>query len=110
MDINTKITQMIYKIHEITNDFIIGSVQDKIRNYRWIVVADIPRQMTLYNRVQPQNISLISGESDEDFSHDFERVWTLYMVERLRNWLIIEHPEKLFSYRDQPISINNNFI
>lgn len=110
MDINTKFTQMIYKIHQVTNDFVIGSVQDKIKNHHWIVVADIPRQMIQYNRVHPQNISLISGESDEDFSHNFEKIWTLYMAERLRDWLIREHPEKLFSYRGQPVAINNNFI
>lgn len=99
---------MIYQILQINHDFISGSVLDCIGDFEWIVVADIPRQMVKCNRVQPEHISLISGEKDETFSHDFEEIWIEHMAKKLRNWLIMEHPEKLYAFQNQPIAIDYN--
>lgn len=99
---------MIYQIHQISGDYIAGSVIDTIQDCQWIVVADIPRQMIKHNRVEPQHIALISGDSDESFSTGFEKFWTEHMAKCLRNWLIREHPEKLYSYQNQPVIIDNN--
>lgn len=99
---------MIYQIHQVNHGFIVGSVIDKIDDFEWIVVADIPRQMVKRNRVRPQHITLVSGESDESFSADFERIWTEHMTKRLRNWLIREHYDKLYPYENRSILIDNN--
>lgn len=92
---------MIYQIHEITAENVTGSVIDM----DWIVVADIPRKMVKYNRVKPKNISLVSHTKFENQSDDFEDIWTKFMADRLRNWIIRNHPEKLFPYKDQPVGI-----
>ncbi|MDR2238250.1 MAG: hypothetical protein LBE92_19160 [Chryseobacterium sp.] len=99
---------MIYQIHQIDNNVIIGSVTDTIKDNNWIVVADIPRQMEECNRIIPRHVTLISGNTGENFSKDFERIWTSHMAERLRNWLIREHSEKLYSYDTHPVQINYN--
>lgn len=99
---------MIYQIHQFGNDLIIGSVTDTIQDDNWIVVANIPRQTEKCSRVVPRHITLISGNTDENFSKDFERIWTSHMAECLRNWLIREHSEKLYSYDTHPVQINYN--
>lgn len=99
---------MIYQILQINQDSVSGSVIDKISDLEWVVVADIPRQMIKCNREKPQHISLVSGEKDDSFSDDFEEFWTLHMAKKLRNWLITEHPEKLYAFQNEPIAIDYN--
>lgn len=98
---------MIYQILQINREFISGSVLDCIGDFEWIV-ADIPRQMVKCNRVQPQHVSLVSGEKDETFSPNFEEFWIDHMAKKLRNWLIQEHSEKLYAFQNQPIAIDYN--
>ena len=99
---------MKYQILQINQDFISGAVKDNIANHEWIVVTDIPRQMVKFNRVQPLHISLIHGETDESFSKGFKEEWIIIMAKRFRNWLLTEHPEKLYPYKNEPIAINYN--
>lgn len=103
-----KNTQIIYQILEINEDFIVGSVTDSIGGFIWVVVADIPRKMVKFNRVTPQHVTLVSSESDDSFSPDFEKTWVPHMALRLRDWLLTYHPEKMYPYKNRQVGVDYN--
>ena len=59
--------------------------------------------------MEPQHISLVTGESDGDFSDGFEEFWTVFMAERLRNWLLKEHAEIIFTHHHKPSEASASF-